>query len=322
MSGLLQDAAYAYAQVNAVSVRLVTLKGISTPVKFDGCDELIDGLGTVLRGWEIQDVPTTQPARAQIRVTRTVRGYRRVSSRFNTPSRARKKIRRTTVAGLCGLHCELIDWHVDANEGMLCLHCAAAKFGDGLVLFPTTFRTGKSTLSTYMAAAGHRVFCDDVLPIDPDTDAGVAPGIVPRIRLPLPDNMGVKMRQYLASRSGPANHKYMYVNLNAQELAPLGEQAPIRGIVMLQRRARGKASLLPVSKHLVLEEVIAQNIARKVGALELLDTLHRVVENAQCYTLRYSRGGPAVKALQAVFNHPLSAADIPDQTPSLAVGQG
>ncbi len=287
-------------------MRLVALKGVATPVKFDGCDELIEGLGKVLRGWEIQDVSALQPARPKIRVTKTKRGYRRVSSRFNTPSLVRKKIRRTTVAGLCGLHCELIDWHVEENEGMLCLHCAAAMFGDGLVLFPTTFRTGKSTLSTYMAAAGHRIFCDDVLPIEPLTHAGVAPGIVPRIRLPLPANMGVKMRRYLASRLGPANHKYMYVDLNTAELAPLGEHAPIRGIVMLQRRARGKAQLLPVSKQMVLEEVIAQNFARQVTAFDLLDTLHSVVDSADCYTLRYSRGAPAVTALESVFGAPVS----------------
>ncbi len=295
---------------DAVGVRLIALKGVSTPVKFDGCEELIEGLGTVLRGWEIQDIPATPSTRPNIRVTKTRRGYRRVSSRFNTPSLVRKKIRRTTVAGLCGLHCELIDWHVDENAGMLCLHCAAAIFGDGLVLFPTTFRTGKSTLSTYIAAAGHRIFCDDVLPIEPVTHAGVAPGIVPRVRLPLPANMGVKMRQYLASREGPANHKYMYVDLNTAELAPLGEKAQIRGIVLLQRRSRGKAQLLPASKQNVLEEVIAQNFARKVTAFDLLDTLHSVVDSADCYTLRYSRGAPAVRALEAAFGTPVSPAGV------------
>ena len=284
-----------------LSVRTVRFGGLASPVRFTGCDDLLDAVRTLLRGWAVDDVPADPAVPPVIRVRRTPRGYRRVSCWIDRPSRVRAKLRRTLVEALCGFHSELLDWYVAAHPDTLFVHGAAAMFGRKLVVFPAMAHAGKSTLTVHLAAAGRRIFCDDVLPIETTTHRGVALGIVPRLRPPLPAGASDAFRRFVAAREGHGHRNRLYVSLRSRELAPLGTTAPVGGVVLLERQPKGKAMLAPVDPADALETIILQNFARDVPAVKILDTLDHVVRHARCFRLRYSRTDDAVARLDEAF---------------------
>ncbi len=285
-------------------VRTVRFGDLASPVRFSGCDDLLDAVRSILRGWSVVDVPAGDRTPPVIRVRRVEGGYRRVSRWTDRPSRVRAKLRRTLVEALCGFHSEFLDGYVEAHPDHLFIHGAAAMYGRRLVLFPAAAHAGKSTLTVHLAAAGRRIFCDDVLPIHPRTHRGIALGIVPRLRPPLPDNVSDEVRRFVDARAGHGYRNRLYVSLRGRELAPLGASAPIGGVVLLERRPTGPARLTDVDPADALETVILQNFARDVPAMAILDTLDRVVRKARCFRLRYSRTADAVAVLEDRFGAP------------------
>jgi hypothetical protein len=271
------------------------------PVRFVGCDDLVDAVASILRGWDVRDVAPEGLPRPVIRVRRIRRGYRRVSCWRHTPTLAREKVRRTLTEALCGFHFEFIDWYVAHHPDLLYVHGAAVQYGERLVLFPALAKAGKSTLTVRLAAEGLRVFCDDVLPIDPPTRRGIALGIVPRLRPPLPPDMSPSFRRFVDGRRGHAYVNRLYVTLRDGEIAPLGETAPVGGVVLLERSTEGAASLRRVDPAEALERVILQNFAGALPARGILDALADVVLGAECGALRYVRTEEAVRLLDGAF---------------------
>lgn len=280
---------------------LFTLKGISGPVEFTGCDEVARGVASILRGWDMREIPSESAAPAVIRLRKTERGYQRISPRIATPSLCRDQIRVNKVSAVCGMHSELVRRYLAENPSLTCLHVGAVEFAGGLVLFSGTYRTGKSTLAVALAAAGMRLFCDDVLLLDHETNHGVAMGLAPRLRLPLPEGMGGAFHDFVRARTGPRNKASQYVDLAPGELAELGASAPIIGIVKLARDDASRPALIPTLGGEILKDVVLRNIAHEVPALDILDRLYAIVEGAKCFTLRYARCGEAVTLLRDQF---------------------
>src|SRR5207244_5895193 len=108
--------------------------------------DLVEGILAILRGWRVEEVSERAGPRPALRVTRTRKGCRRVSGWLDRPSLVREKVRRSVVGGVCGFHYEMIEWYVKQFTDQLCIHAAAARFDDGLVVFPAMQRAGKSTL--------------------------------------------------------------------------------------------------------------------------------------------------------------------------------
>ena len=283
---------------------LLAIGEMSGPVRFTGCDELARGIAAIFRGWNIREIPAAGAPGPAIRIRKTRRGYQRVSRRLSKPSLCRAKIRRGKVAAICGFHYEFVGWFAEENPELLYVHCAAAEFDGGLVVFPSTWRAGKSILSVQLAAAGARVFCDDVLPIGGSNNFGMALGILPRLRLPMPEGLDPGFRDFLRHRRGPRDSHHLYVSLTDDELAPFGTQAPVRGIVMLQRDPEANPELVPEEKSETLRQVISQNFALEAPALEILDRLQAITAEADCFTLRYANGEQAMRLLQAAFGEP------------------
>lgn len=286
------------------SVRCARFGPLPQPVRFVGCDDLLDATRSILRGWRVTRVARGRAVAPAIRVRRTADGYRRVSKWQDRPSRVREKFRRTLVEALCGLHSELLDWYVEEHPDTLFVHGAAARFGRRLVVFPALAYAGKSTLTVHLAQRGRQVWCDDVLPIDPRTRRGLALGIVPRLRPPLPPSASAAFLRFVEARRGHERRDRLYVNLRRGEIAPWGATAPVGGIVLLERQPSGPAVLEPVEPADALEKVILQNFAREVPALRILDTLERVVRTARCYRLRYAKTEDAGDLLDGAFLPP------------------
>ncbi|MCP5067583.1 MAG: hypothetical protein GY946_13550 [bacterium] len=259
---------------------------------------MLGPLLSIYHGWNVR--PSGHDAPPVIRVTKTPRGYRRVSCWQHTASLARAKIRPSVVETICGFHFEFIDWYLAEHPVQIPLHGAGACFGNRLVLFPALAKAGKSTLSVHLAMAGHTLYSDDVIPIDGVTREAVAMGIQSRLR-EIPGDASDAFRAFVTERQGPARPGRIYVLLRDHELAPLDQRAPVGGVVLLHRSDDATPSLTPADPADVLETLILQNFSKTVPAPHALDALHAVAQSAACYRLSYARAPQAVEMLEATF---------------------
>jgi hypothetical protein len=198
---------------------------------------------------------------------------------------------------ICDVHDVFFDWFLQENPRHLCLHAAAVRVGRGLVCFPSVHKAGKSTLCVALAALGRLVYCDDVLPIEPRNNNGIAMGIMPRLRRPLPAEVRHALLDFIKARGGPADKDWLYVKLRESEIAPFGEQAPITSLVLLDRKRRGNARLVQVGRSEMLKELILQNFADQIPPAAIMDRLLAITLRAQCSRLHYSRISDAAKLL-------------------------
>ena len=274
---------------------------LENPIAFDGCDELVDVLKNVLRGWgEGEIIPdTTGASQPLIRLRRGPAGYERTSPWLE----GGRMVLADPVDAVCDLLLDIERAFIAASDKLLALHAAAVEFDGGLSVFPSTHQAGKSTLAVLLAAGGARVFADDVTPIDPTAGSiGVSPGLLPRLRLPLPDDLSPKSIDFINSHQGPKSESFLYVDMDKNALAPLGTRATVNRIILLEREPGVVAELIPASNSEILKHTIMQSIGHEVGALEMLDNLNAMVAGAECLRLRYGTSEDGARFLLERFN--------------------
>ncbi len=295
---------------------LLAFEGLSRPIALIGCDDLTEPIAAVLRGWRFAEAAPSRTAPV-ITVERTAKGYRLDSPWLKKPLHHRDR-----VDAVCSFLVDLIRAYIADDPTLLCLHCAAAEFAGRLVIFPSHYRAGKSTLAAYLAAAGIRLFADDVLPIRESGNEGVAPGILPRLRLPLPKGSSAAFRAFVRARAGLGNKRYLYLDLDAEALPPLGTAAPIGGFVLLRRKEGVRAVLAPIGKSEMLRRVILRNFAYEVAAVDIVGRLHGLVVEGQCFVLSYADGEDAVRVLGDAFARWPSPAEPASEVAAAAAAVG
>ncbi|MET0106767.1 MAG: hypothetical protein ABW072_16765 [Sedimenticola sp.] len=278
---------------------LYRFEGLPGPVLLKNCDDLLPILRAVLRDWDINRITAKQEREPLIEIELTPEGYRRSSQWLNKES-----CFKNPVDAACDFIVDLIHAYLSDRPELLCLHCAAVEFPEGLVLFPNTYRSGKSTLAMKLVSRGLRLFSDDVLPLSVTDRLGMALGILPRLRIPLPETADDHFRSYIDRHSGPLNNRYLYSDLDTTGLAYLGERAPVRAITVLERSDGADATIEEAGKGEILKDVILRNFARQGTALNILDTLYALVEQCDCYTLRYDNLEEATDLLISEFGAP------------------
>jgi hypothetical protein len=265
-----------------------------------GCPEVAAGLEAILHGWGIERADRGTPD-AEI-----ARGADGQGDAFVWSSAARpkphlwdKRPPETAMSVVTDIHDVFIDWFLDDHPDLLCLHAAAVEMSEGLVVFPSIGKSGKSTLTIALTARGHRFFCDDVLPVDPVSLEGQGLGIAPLLRKPIPETAGVA--DFVADRAGPGNERWTYVGLRADEMAPFGERKPIASLVLLERQEGASSSLAPLGKAEMLKEAILQNFGARGAPAMVLDSLTRLIAAKECYRLVYADVAQAADLLEERF---------------------
>lgn len=267
------------------------------PLRFNNCPELAQHTLALLRGW---DALLSEPDAAASPFL-TIRHKR---DRFQWESESVLKsytwarhAPRSVMGALCEIHYEWSDWFVERNPGYFCLHCAGVRIGDGVVIFPSDQRAGKSVLAMQFARRGYELFGDDVVAIEPKTLEASALGLLPRLRVPHPPRLGQGFEKFVAQRPGFANHQYRYVGLRDSELAPLGSTAPIKGFVLLERLESGPSALEPVGQGETLARLIRKNFSRNMPVTRIFNSLRTITAGTQRLRLRYASGEAAIDAL-------------------------
>lgn len=266
-------------------------------LEIEGCPATVDGLPRILAGWGLRTSLSRGSARARIwRRGRKSFGWESPKG-VTAPVLWTERPPETETDVLCDIHDVLIDWYLAENPNHLALHGAAAKLGSGLVVFPTLTKTGKSTLMVELARRGVKIFCDDVLALEPKHSHGAALGLMPRLRNPLPRTATPAFRKFVAECRGPTDRRWIYVTLPDRVFAPLGTATPIRSLVFLERKARGAARLEAADAAEMLQELVAQNIAKGIRAGAILSRLAALTAVATSHRLTYSATEDAAKLL-------------------------
>jgi len=272
----------------------LAIEDLTRPIALIDCRELVDHFPIIFPGWHITEVPeSAQPPILTLRREKTT--YILEANWLNKPLHRKDK-----ADALCGLVAELVRAYVNNDTKFLCLHGAAAEFAGRLVIFPSKFRAGKSILSACLAAANIKLFCDDALPISLLEGHGIASGLAPRLRLPLPDNLSAESRRFIEANAALKGRQYLYLDLK-QGLATRNSHAPVGAFVLLEREEGVTAVLEAISEGQVLRQVVWQNFAREADAPQILERLNKMVSGARRYRLRYDRAEDAVKLLKRTF---------------------
>jgi hypothetical protein len=279
---------------------LIALDGLKAPISLRNCGEIVSPLLVVLGSWRFRVLengdPTVHESAATISVRRVSKSYRISSPWLDEPV-----IEKSEVGAVFSLAAELARAFAEERPGLLCLHCAAVETDGRLILFPNSENAGKSTLVTGLAALGLRMFADDVLAVSEVPQHGISLGIAPRLRLPLPQSCGTSFHSFVESHRGPCDDEFLYLDLNAAQLAQHGQTAPIGATVLLDRRRSAPPKLTSLARGRALRQLIIQNFAPGGTSLTTINRLFSMIETGACFSFTYSNLHEAAEFLSERF---------------------
>jgi hypothetical protein len=122
--------------------------------------------------------------------------------------------------------------------------------------------------------------------LGPDGTSGVALGVAPRLRLPLPRGSSTAFSAHVAANVVAVDDQYGYVM--PPDLALRGAAAPIGVILLLDRRPRLRARLEAATRADALRLLILRNLVPDRDPAPLLERLEALVSGADVCWLRYS----------------------------------
>lgn len=261
----------------------ISLQDLERCLRVEYAPDVVAALQQAMPGWPMT-INAAQGASPSTYIYRDTEGLWQGSlnepNEFTLPSPA---------SAACSLVGELISQRLKNDSAVLGLHCGSVEIDGQLAVFPQSSRAGKSTLTVAFAAAGYRVFGDDVLGLTAQGE-GMAMGVAPRLRLPLPEIFSAEFVAYSERYAGPQDERYRFVVPPATGLARYQQTCPIGTIVLLER---GPEILEPEVVRLApgeaLLQLLCQNFADSDTPNEvLLERLLPLVERVSCVLLRYS----------------------------------
>ena len=258
------------------------------PVALTDCSEVLDGLKTVFQGWNIRSDARSDAPAPIIKLSKPDDRYLWLSDHIKPPERWRKNRPTTVVSVVADFHYKFYDWYGLRFPQHLCLHCAAVEICGGLVIFPNVKKVGKSTLTTRLAMAGKRVFCDDVLAYCPERKQGLALGILPRVRLPLPDVLPEQYKAYIDDHIVLGSQHYGYVQPQDGAFADYGQTLPIHAVVILERDTETETvEINPINKAKAMSAILHQNFVVENSPVEIFEQVLEMLEPCRLLTMRY-----------------------------------
>ncbi len=275
---------------------LLHAPGLDRPILMSDASEVAESLAGITRGWAWQPVPAGTDAAelASIRVGWAGDGYVVDSAWLGAPM-----IGLSAVGAACSIACDLGLASIDADGQGIGLHCGAVEIGGRLVVLAGPRRAGKSTLVSRLGADGVRVYADDILPLGPGDVTGVALGIAPRLRLPLPRQACPAFRAHVAAHVAAMDDRYGYVM--PPDLAPRGSEAPIGVILLLDRRPRTRARLRAATRADALRLLVLRNLASGHDPAPLIARLEALVDRAEVCWLEYAGIDEAAALVRTAF---------------------
>lgn len=205
-----------------------------------------------------------------------------------------------TASALCALMADVLEAHIEESQNPIALHAGAVAMGNRLIAITGPRRAGKSTLIARLCAEPDlQIFCDDVLPINP-LGEGVALGVAPRLRLPLPAKASKHFTQFANQHLGPNDSRYGY--LCTTNLAGNGTHLPLGAIVVLDRQTDTAACLHTMNEDDALFYALEQNMGNFESPAKALEATQALLGKLTCVRLVYSNLEEAVQLLRKAFD--------------------
>jgi len=263
---------------------------------------LIEPFSRLCNGWAFSEISETDIP-PFMTVSKIDKGYRIDCSPLSKP---RDIYEPEDYKDECAIICTMIADFSTAfgrfNETVFSLHGAGLVIGGRLVVFPAMGRSGKSTMSVHLAAAGARYFSDDVLPFFGDDGHVISLGFAPRLRLPLSDRADPLFKDFVSRRVALANARYQYVLPEDDKWAPHGERANISAVVLLDRDPDCTRPVLTEAKRSeALKRLVGQNFDSNLDISKRFQRLHDLAGGVTCHHLHYAETGEAVPLLLEAF---------------------
>ncbi|GEK51087.1 PqqD family peptide modification chaperone [Vreelandella venusta] len=193
----------------------------------------------------------------------------------------------TPAGTACSVIADLAGAYLRHHPEHIGLHCGAVEVNQQLFIFPNSHRAGKSTLTAAFAAAGYRVFGDDVLALT-RCGEGIALGVAPRLRLPLPEALAPEFHQFVADHLGPHDDRYGYLALNEQQLAPHGVRCPLGAVLLIERdESLSEPQLVRLQPGDGLWQLLQQNFAEHESDQALIERFLPLLKDLPCFLIRY-----------------------------------
>lgn len=265
--------------------------GLKNPVALENAARLLPMISDVLTGW-----PYKMTAICEGRPFVTIRPSGADKWELELAEMQSDPRRWNAVNVICDLVAEMAWERLRSDPSLLCLHAAAVAFSGRLIIFPNTRRAGKSTVTAALARLGHKAYTDDFLPVRVDVQSqtylGIANGVAPRIRLPVPEGFSDDFHAWVQQDTGPSNSQYKY--LQSAPIASGGETMALGAMVILDRQNDPVAPFLePIPRADALSSLISQNFARTQLSSTILKTLDALTDDLPVFRLTYHSGEEA-----------------------------
>lgn len=260
----------------------ISLPSIGPCLRLVEAEELLPVLQQAMPGWSIERC-SALPEAPEICVWQHPDGYWQ-----EAPALPQGALLDTDVGTACSVVADLAGAFLHRHPELVGLHCGSVELNGQLVIFPDAHRAGKSTLTSAFAAAGCRVFGDDVLALTPDGE-GIALGVAPRLRLPVPEALSVDFQHFVACHLGPFDDRYGYLNLSSSQLAAHGDRSPLGAVLLIDRDPTLTApQLTRLQPGDGLWQLLQQNFAEHESDQALMDRFLPLLQRLPCFLLRYS----------------------------------
>lgn len=280
---------------------VLQFEGTDSAIRFASQD-MANIFTSVARGWPSSVAQDNLELFAD--VTQTDHKW---STKFLTPGSRPKT--RDAVNAICDLIVELNWSRLRHDTTLMCLHAAGVAMGQSLLVLPNGRRAGKSTLTAELARRGSKVFSDDILAVRLNKRGiaeGLATGISPRLRVPLPARASKEFQDWVTGDPGPSNRQYKF--LSRAPVARYGTSCPIGAIVTLDRAGEDVGpSFSEMTTKEVLSVLIYQNFGRFAHSGWTLAALAAIAESLPCLKLTYSNFEEAADFLEASVEEGLLA---------------
>lgn len=268
------------------------------PLIVQNADLLLPYLPYFLAGWDIA-WQGEGGADADIEVSEEQNGAIRVVSHGAGGADFRFDDAYGAANGLAGA---LASLYVARRPGLVCLHAGAAVVGDGLVVVLGESFAGKSSVALHLAALGNRFFSDDRVAVSLATPVqGVCLGLMPKVRLPLPDESGDAFREFVGGYTALESDGTAILKLWDGEAAAFEETAPLKALVFLDRGDNGPVDLVPVSRTELVKSMVSTAFAPHLDSRDLLSGLGGLASTIDSFRLRFSNSREAAAFLSRHF---------------------
>ena len=283
----------------AASAVDISLPKLGRCLRVQNAPDAVQALVQAMPGWPL----TVYPAQGATPDTYIYRdndgmwqGSRHEENEFELP---------TAASAACSLVGELVARRLEAEPTLLGLHCGSVEINGKLVLFPESSKAGKSTLTVAFAAAGYRVFGDDVLGLTVQGE-GVAMGVAPRLRMPMPDSFSAEFVEYAERHAGPEDERYRFVIPAENRLAHYDDKSPVGAIVLLERSPQTlEPEVVKLAPGEGLLQLLSQNFADSdTPDEELIERLLPLIQRVPCLMLRYCEPLAGARYLAKAIDNP------------------